>query len=110
MTAAAVEKTVLQCLSENYGLSGTLKRLSGENLNYLLSLKNGSRFVVKIVDEDMPPAVVEMEFQALKYANSSNFSLQLPKIRENKQENIETGIIIRINAKHRLRVVRFYRR
>jgi Ser/Thr protein kinase RdoA (MazF antagonist) len=107
MNPADVEKTVLQCLSENYGLDGTLKRLSGENLNYLLTRKNGSHLVVKIVDDDMPAEVVEMESEALKYAFSSGFPLKLPKIVENIHKNIETGIKIRINASERLRVIDF---
>jgi Ser/Thr protein kinase RdoA (MazF antagonist) len=107
MKPGAVEERVLKCLSENYGLSGTLKRLSGENLNYLLSLENGMRYVVKIVDDDMPPGVVEMEFEVLNYAVSSGFSLKLPRIIKNLFGNIETGIKIRINSENRLRVISF---
>lgn len=107
MNPADVEKTVLQCLSENYGLDGTLTRLSGENLNYLLTRKNGGQLVVKIVDDDMPAEVVEMEAEALKYAFSSGFHLKLPKIIENKYKNIETGIIIRINSSERLRIIEY---
>ena len=88
MNPADVEKTILQCLSENYGLDGKLTRLSGENLNYLLTRKNGGQLVVKIVDDDMPAEVVEMEAEALKYAFSSGFHLKLPKIIENKYKNI----------------------
>src|SRR5210317_1325450 len=102
MYPADVEKTVLECLSENYGLDGTLTRLSGENLNYLLTLKNGDRLVVKIVDDGMPAEVVEMESEALKYAAFSGFRLKLPEIMENLDKKIETGIKIRINSSERL--------
>ena len=85
-----VEKIVLQCLAENYGLDGTLTRLSGENLNYLLTRINGDRLVVKIVDDDMPAEVVEMESEALKHAASSGFRLKLPEIMENFHKKIET--------------------
>ena len=102
-----VEKTVLHCLMENYGLDGTLTRLSGENLNYLLTLKNGDRLVAKIVDDDMPAEVVEMESEALKYAVFSGFRLKLPEIVENLAKKIETGIKIRINDSERLRVIEY---
>ena len=102
-----VEKIVLQCLAENYGLDGTLTRLSGENLNYLLTLINGDRLVVKIVDDDMPAEVVEMEAEALKYAVLSGFRLKLPEIMENLDKKIETGIKIRINILERLRILQF---
>ena len=102
-----VEKIVLQCLAENYGLDGTLTRLSGENLNYLLTRINGDRLVVKIVDDDMPAEVVEMESEALKHAASSGFRLKLPEIMENFHKKIETGIKIRINILERLRILQF---
>ena len=102
-----VEKIVLQCLAENYGLDGTLTRLSGENLNYLLTRINGDRLVVKIVDDDMPAEVVEMEAEALKYAVLSGFRLKLPEIMENLDKKIETGIKIRINILERLRILQF---
>ena len=101
------EKTVLQCLAENYGLDGTLTRLSGENLNYLLTLTNGDRLVVKIVDDDMPAEVVEMESEALKYAVFSGFRLKLPEIMENSDKKIETRIKIRINSLERLHILKY---
>jgi len=104
MNPSEVEKRVLQCLSEHYGLRGALKRLSGENLNYLLTLESGVRYVVKVVDEDMPSAVVEMESEAMKYAVSVGFPLKLPEIIENYNKNIETGIKIRTKGLNRLRV------
>lgn len=107
MNSVDVEKSVLQCLAEHYGLEGVLERLSGENLNYLLTLKNGDRFVVKIVDDDMPAEVVEMESEALKYAVSSGFGLKLPGILKNKNKKIETGIYLRKKCFLRLRLIEF---
>jgi Ser/Thr protein kinase RdoA (MazF antagonist) len=63
MAPGPIENTVLKCLSDNYGISGSLERLSGENLNYLLTTSEGERFVFKIVDDDMPAEVSEMEFE-----------------------------------------------
>lgn len=107
MNTVDVEKEILQCLGDNYGLEGSLERLSGENLNYLLTLENGDRFVVKIVDEEMPAGVVEMESMALKHAVLAGFPLKLPEILENNHGKIETGIKIHINSLNRLRLVNY---
>lgn len=107
MTPGPIENDILQCLAAHYGFSGSLTRLSGENLNYLLMTPQGEKYVVKIVDDDMPPDVVEMEFKAIKYAISAGFSLQLPEIIKNKNKNIETGIKIHRNELKRLRVIHF---
>jgi Ser/Thr protein kinase RdoA (MazF antagonist) len=102
MPPGLIENSVLECLAGSYGISGSLERLSGENLNYLLSTEEGQRYVVKIVDAEIPPEVVEMEFEAQRYASSAGFSLQLPKIIQNNQRNLEVGIKIHTNSLNRL--------
>jgi hydroxylysine kinase len=107
MPPGSIENSVLQCLAESYRISGSLERLSGENLNYLLSTGKGARYVVKIVDDEIPPEVVEMEFKAVDYAISAGFPLQLPRIIQNINRNIETGIHIHINSLNRLLLLSF---
>lgn len=107
MPPGSIENSVLECLAGSYGISGSPERLSGENLNYLLRTGEGERYVVKIVDDEIPPDVVEMEFEAQKYANLSGFPLQLPRIIQNIHENIETGIKIHINSLNRLLLMTF---
>jgi Ser/Thr protein kinase RdoA (MazF antagonist) len=102
MSAKSIEQSVLQCLRDSYQITGTLVRLSGENLNYLVTTKEGLHYVAKVVDDDMPAAVVELEFEASKYAISKGFELQLPEIVQNIYEKIETGIKIHINEVQRL--------
>jgi len=103
----STDKVVLRCLAENYGLQGSLERLAGENLNYLLRMENGMRYVVKIVNDDMPVEVVEMEFAAIEHAISAGFAVHLPKIIENRNRKIETGISIHTNEPHRLRIISY---
>jgi Ser/Thr protein kinase RdoA (MazF antagonist) len=106
MSIESTENTVLRCLQDNYALSGSLERLAGENLNYLLTME-GARYVVKIVDDDMPAEVVEMEFAAIEHAVAAGFPVNLPKIIQNIFGNIETGINIHIKGSYRLRVISF---
>jgi len=107
MSIESTENTVLKCLEDNYALHGSLERLAGENLNYLLTSEDGVRYVVKIVDDDMPAEVVEMEFAAIEHAVSAGFPINLPKIIQNKYGNIETGIYIHIKDVYRLRLISF---
>ena len=62
MSSPGIRQTVLDTLAEHYGLAGTLRRLPGENLNFLLRDMRNQKHVIKIVDQDQPPDVVAMEF------------------------------------------------
>jgi Ser/Thr protein kinase RdoA (MazF antagonist) len=107
MNDSKLLQSVAECLSANYGIEGELSRLPGENLNFLVVTASGEKFVSKIVDEHMPPAVVEMEFAAIEYAVGAGFQPHLPRMKENKYGNIETGIKIPLNRYNRLRIIRF---
>lgn len=107
MNSEPIEQTVHRCLEDSYRLRGNLERLAGENLNYLLVTEEGARFVVKIVGEDMPRDVVEMENAATEFALSAGFPLTLPKIIRNKFRNIETGIKNHNIGLLRLRLISF---
>ena len=101
------ERTILRCLYEHYGIEGSLSRLPGENLNYRVLTGGGERFIFKIVDDDMPPEIVEMEYAVIEYAISHRFPIKLPKILKNKQGKIETGIILRKYPYDRARLLEF---
>jgi Ser/Thr protein kinase RdoA (MazF antagonist) len=107
MNDSRLLQSVTECLALNYGIEGELSRLPGENLNFLVATARGEKFVSKIVDEHMPPDVVEMEFAAIEYAAKAGFQPQLPRIIENKYGNIETGIKLHINDHNRLRLIAF---
>jgi Ser/Thr protein kinase RdoA (MazF antagonist) len=107
MTPTELEQVVLRCLVDGYGIRGELQRLPGENLNYLVYTDGGERYVLKIVDEDMPAAVVEMENQAISHAISAGVALDFPNIIENLNENIETRVNIRTNGVNRARLQHF---
>jgi Ser/Thr protein kinase RdoA (MazF antagonist) len=106
-TEAALEQSVRECLDANYGIRGQLERLPGENLNFLVTVYGSEKYVIKIVDEHMPPAVVEMEFAAIEHAVKAGFQPRLPRIIENRYGNIETGITIHLNGRYRARLIEF---
>lgn len=99
--------TVTESLAGNYGIEGSLARLPGENLNFLVTDKDGRKHVFKIVDEHMPPDVVAMEHAAMEYAVAAGFEPHLPRIKENKVGSIESGINIHIKASYRCLLIEF---
>ena len=102
-----LEMIVLDSLRENYALEGELSRLGGENLNYLVQTESGERYVYKIVDDDMPPEVVAMEFRAIEHAIASGIRMDFPKIIRNLNGKIETGIHFHRNGRYRSRLLHF---
>ena len=76
MIDSKLRRIVQDCLEANYGLQGDLLRLPGENINFLLTAVDGRKHVAKVVDEHMPPPVIEMEFAAMEYAANAGFRLK----------------------------------
>ena len=94
------EAGILQCLGDHYGIEGSLSRLSGENINYLVTADDGQRYVFKIVGDDMPPEAMAMEYAAIEHAVSNGFGLKMPQIVRNKQNSLNSGIYIRKNTQN----------
>jgi Ser/Thr protein kinase RdoA (MazF antagonist) len=107
MSDRDLHKAVQACLATNYGIEGSLERLPGENLNFLVKDKRKKKYVLKIVDKHMPPEVVAMEFAAIEHALKVGFPLHLPRIIKTKNGNIETGIQIHKNKVNRARLIEF---
>lgn len=105
--ASALEQAVGECLAANYGIRGEFARLPGENLNFLVMIDGSKKYVFKIVDEHMPPAVVEMEFAAIEHAVRAGFQPRLPRVIANRYGKIETGINLHLNGLHRARLIEF---
>lgn len=88
-----LQAIVRDCLASHYGIEdSSLRRLPGENLNYLVTSGSGRRYVCKIVGDEVPREIVELENAAIEHAVSKGFRLSLPKIMENKVMNLKTGI------------------
>jgi Ser/Thr protein kinase RdoA (MazF antagonist) len=100
-------ETITDSLAANYGIEGRLTRLPGENLNFLVTETDGTKHVLKIVDEHMPPAVVQMEHAVMEYAVAAGFKPHLPQIIENQYGNLNTPIILRKNGSNRILLIEF---
>ena len=98
------ERAILGCLLDHYGIEGSISRLPGENINFLVESTGGDRFIFKIVDDDMPPEIVAMEYELIEHAVSRGLGFKLPRILKNRQGKIETGIKLRTNSLNRARL------
>ena len=96
------EASILHCLRDHYGIEGSLNRLSGENINYLVTVDDEQRYVLKIVGDDMSPGMIAMEYAAIKHAASHGFGLKMPQIVKNKNNQLDSGINIRNNYRKTL--------
>jgi Ser/Thr protein kinase RdoA (MazF antagonist) len=101
------EALILQCLSDHYGIEGSLSRLTGENINYLIMVDDKKRYVLKIVSADITPELMSMEDAAIKYAVSNGFRLELPRIVKNTRGKLYTGIKVRKNSTYKAIIYKF---
>lgn len=89
------EAAILQCLCDHYGIKGSLSRLSGENINYLVTVDAEERYVLKIMGADMSVEAVAMEYAAIEHAVSHGFGLKFPRIVKNRSDKLNSGIYVR---------------
>ena len=106
-TASGVEEAIGEWIFRYYGLEGSLERLAGENLNYLLTTPEGQRFVFKAVDQASSQESAAMEFELLEHARKAGFPLELPYIVKNYNQEIDSGIELPLNGSYRSRIISF---
>lgn len=107
MDKTAVEAAIGEWLFRYYGLEGSLERLGGENLNFLLRTPGGEKYVFKAVPADCAEESAEMECRLLEHARNAGFPLELPFIIKNYNKNIDAGIKLPLNGSYRSRVISF---
>ena len=73
------EQQIRRLLLDEYGLRGELKRLPGENLNYLVNASSGRRYVLKIASDERGNEVIDMEHRASEHVALANIDLKFPK-------------------------------
>ena len=103
----ALEAAISEFLFANYDLQGSLERLGGENLNYLVTTPEGQRQVLKIVEEAEAEESAELENRLIEHALKAGFELGLPVIEKNYRDEIDTRIDIPVSGVYRARVLRF---
>jgi len=71
---------VLTLLADEYRLDGELTRLPGENENYLVTTPRGTRYVVKLIDDEHAEDVLDLEQVAAETIAASGAGIGVPVI------------------------------
>lgn len=88
-------------IKTQYGLTGTLTRLAGENENYLLQTPENTQFVLKLADENTSSGMIEIEHLSVERLIEAGLTLCLPRLVPTRIGGIEaqfltdTGRLIR---------------
>jgi 4-aminobutyrate aminotransferase-like enzyme/aminoglycoside phosphotransferase (APT) family kinase protein len=78
-------------LAAEYGLTGTLTRLPGENRNFLLQTASHERYVLKLVGNDVSSLVLDLEHQAMERVRLANLGFAVPRHVPTRHKRIEAG-------------------
>jgi len=100
------EELIALC-EQAYGLRGTVGRLPGENLNFLLQGDDGQSYVLKLAGEDLPAAVIELEHRMIEHLISSGIDISLPRIHLNRSGQLETEFRDGDGHSHRARLLEY---
>ncbi len=77
-----------QLLASEYGLEGEVSPLSGHNSNFLITVADGRRFVLKLAGENATRDVLDLERQASETCRSAEKRLEFPQtIETSRGEN-----------------------
>ena len=80
--AQVIEFTLVQ-----YGITGHVSRLSGENFNYLIVALDGQQYVLKLVSDGL----IDLEHQVVERILAAGINLDLPRIIHTRSGHIEVG-------------------
>ncbi|MCP4200608.1 MAG: aminotransferase class III-fold pyridoxal phosphate-dependent enzyme [bacterium] len=78
-------------LSSEYGISGSITALAGENDNFLVVDPSGERFVLKLNGDQQSTATLELEHLAVETLAASDLDLELPRIVPTRRGTIESA-------------------
>ncbi len=82
---------VAALIAHEYGLEGEVARLAGENQNYGISTEDGRRFVLKLADDSLSSAEIELEHRAVESVLRARVGVALPRIVPTSSGRIEAS-------------------
>ncbi len=90
-----------------YGLSGEISCLAGENENYLIQNKNGDRFVLKLADAETTAGTIEIEHLAVERLIDAGLDIQLPRVIPTRTDAIQACLMAENREEIRGRLLEF---
>ena len=100
-------KTLTQLMEIEYGFSGEISRLAGENENYLIQGKNGRAFVLKLADDDTSAGMIEIEYLAIERLIDAGLDIHLPRVVLTRTKGVQACLIKKDNGEIRGRLLEF---
>ena len=83
-------REVSEFLSESFGISGELARLSGENPNFLVSTQDGPRFVLKLSGDAQTSDFLDLEYRAVERVRAADLGITVPRVVRSLAGEIES--------------------
>jgi 4-aminobutyrate aminotransferase-like enzyme/Ser/Thr protein kinase RdoA (MazF antagonist) len=121
MSSTDMTTAITALIKTEYGISGTLTRLAGENENYLIQTETGKRFVLKLADSDTTSGMIEIEYLAVErlieaglgagfdQERDANLTLGLPRVIPTRTGKIEALFLTDKGQPLRGRLLEFVR-
>jgi 4-aminobutyrate aminotransferase-like enzyme/Ser/Thr protein kinase RdoA (MazF antagonist) len=72
--------TISRLMELEYGFSGGITRLAGENENYLIKRTDKTCFVLKLADDDTTAGMMEIEHLAVERLIDAGLAVRLPRV------------------------------
>lgn len=88
-------RALAELFASEYGLSGRIVPLGGENENYQLETSEGYRYVFKLADDQVSGELIDLEYQIAERIHASGVELKVPRIiktRSGKAEARQTAM------------------
>jgi len=73
-------RALAELFASEYGLSGRITPLGGENENYQLDTSEGCRYVFKLADDQVSGELIDLEYQIARRIHASSIKLKVPQI------------------------------
>ena len=84
-----IQQFIHQFLDISYDIRGTIKRLAGENENYLVTAQDQTRYVLKLADEATTAGMIEIEHLAVERLMDDGIDIELPRVLETRTGDVQ---------------------
>jgi len=100
-------RTITELIKAEYGFSGEISRLAGENENYLIKRKDGTCFVLKLADEQTSADMIKVEHIAVERLFDAGLAINLPRVVLTRAGSVQAGLTTKDNKQIRGRLLEF---
>ncbi|OGR22261.1 MAG: hypothetical protein A2277_20100 [Desulfobacterales bacterium RIFOXYA12_FULL_46_15] len=100
-------ENIKKLLEIEYGLSGDISRLAGENENFLIRTKNNTSFVLKLACDQTIPGIPEIEHLAVECLFKAGLGISLPRVIPARSGSMEACLLTEDHKQIRGRLLEF---